>query len=97
MVRTMEEVLGLEPMVLTDGLASPMTDVFEDTLRPWPYTAIVPEVLRTTQLPLPPKTASNSVPLPKYAKAFAKRHRNVAYWQQVMGGKTSRLNRNSSA
>jgi DNA-binding beta-propeller fold protein YncE len=35
MLRTIEDVLGLEPMGLTDGLASPMADVFEDTLRPW--------------------------------------------------------------
>jgi YVTN family beta-propeller protein len=91
MVRTIEEVLGLEPMGLTDGLASPMTDVFEDTLRPWPYTAIVPEVLRTTQLPLPPKTASNSVPRPEYAKAFANPRRDAAYWQKVMAGQNFKV------
>jgi hypothetical protein len=91
MVRTIEEVLGLEPMGLTDGLASPMADVFEDTLRPWTYTAIVPEVLRTTQLPLPPKTASNSLPLTEYAQAFAKPRRDAAYWQQVMAGQNFKV------
>jgi hypothetical protein len=78
-------------MVLTDGLASPMTDVFEDTPRRWPYTTIVPRMLRTTQLPLPPKTASNCVPLPEYAKAFAKPRRDVAYWQQVMAGQNFKV------
>ena len=83
--------MGLEPMVLTDGLASPMTDVFEDTLRPWPYTAIVSRMLWTIQLPLPPKTASNSVPLPEYAKAFATPRRDVAHWQQVMAGQNFKV------
>src|SRR5262249_9289490 len=42
MLRTIEEVLGLEPLGLTDGLAEPMTDAFEMTLRPWAYDAIYP-------------------------------------------------------
>jgi DNA-binding beta-propeller fold protein YncE len=47
-VRTIEDVLGLEPMGLTDGLARPMADAFEPLPRPrpWMYNAIVPEVLR---------------------------------------------------
>ena len=91
MVRTIEEVLGLDPMGLADRLASPMADVFEDILRPWTYTAIVPEVLRTTQLPLPPKTASNSWPLTEYAKAFATPRWDAAYWQKVMAGQNFKV------
>ncbi len=63
MIRTIEEVLGLEPMGLTDGLVEPMGDLFERTLRPWSYTAIVLEVLRTAGLPLPARTARTSRPL----------------------------------
>jgi YVTN family beta-propeller protein len=91
LLRTIEEVLGLEPMGLTDGLASPMADAFEDTLRPWPYAAIVPQVLRTTNLPLPPETASISLPLTKYAKAFAKPRRDAVYWEQVMAGQNFKV------
>jgi YVTN family beta-propeller protein len=91
MVRTIEEVLGLAPMGLTDGLASPMADVFEDTLQPWTYTAIVPEALRTTQLPLPPKTAFNSLPLTEFVEAFAKPRQDAAYWQQVMVGQNFKV------
>jgi hypothetical protein len=91
MVRTIEEVLGLGPMGLTDGLASPMAEVFEETLRPWTYAAIVPEVLRTTELPLPPKTGSNSLPLTDFARAFAEPRRDAAYWQQVMAGQNFKV------
>jgi YVTN family beta-propeller protein len=85
MIRTIEDILGLEPLGLTDGLAAPMSDVFEETLRPWTYTAIVPEVLRTTELPLPPRTASNSLPLSDSVLAFAKPRHDASYWQKAMG------------
>lgn len=85
-LRTIEDILGLAPMGLTDGLAEPMADVFEEALRPWTYTAIVPEVLRTTQLPLPPKTARNSLPLTEFAQVFAKPRGDAAYWERVMAG-----------
>jgi hypothetical protein len=74
-----EGILGLEPMGLTNELASPMADMFEETLRPWTYTTIVPEVLRTSELPLPPKTASNSLPSTEYAQAFAKPRQDAVY------------------
>ena len=51
---TIEALLGLQPLGLTDGLAMPMADVFEREARPWSYSAKVPAVLRSTQLPLPP-------------------------------------------
>jgi hypothetical protein len=53
MVRTIEDVLGLPHQGLTDGLAEPMSEVFERHLRPYPYDARVPAVLRSTQLPVP--------------------------------------------
>jgi hypothetical protein len=85
MIRTIEDILGLEPLGLTDALAAPMTEVFEETLRPWTYTALVAEVLRTTELPLPPRTASNSLPLTESVLAFAKPRHDAAYWQKAMG------------
>jgi YVTN family beta-propeller protein len=55
MVRTIELLLGLAPLGLTDATARPMADVFELGLwaRPWSFAAIVPAVLRSTALPLP--------------------------------------------
>ena len=57
-LRTIEDILGIEPLGLNDGLQEPMSDVFEIRPDPWTYSAIVPEVLRTTSLPLPPPTAA---------------------------------------
>lgn len=86
MIRTIKDVLGIESRGITDGLALPMSEVFEKTKRPWGYSAIVPEVLRTTQLPLPKKTALNSLPVTKKSLAFAKPKQGAAYWQAAMQG-----------
>src|SRR5712692_3648427 len=85
MVRTIEEVLGLEPMGLTDGLARPMADAFEPRSRPrpWTYNAIVPEVLRQTDLPLPPATPWNSI---EVARVNAYPMHDAAYWERAMAG-----------
>jgi hypothetical protein len=73
-------------MGLTDGLAAPMAEVFEQTLRPWTYTALVPEVLRTTQLPLPPKRADNSLPATDRVLAFSQPRGTAAAWEAAMAG-----------
>jgi DNA-binding beta-propeller fold protein YncE len=86
LVRTMEDILGIEPLGITDGLAEPMAEVFSDTLKPWEYTALVPEVLRTTQLPLPPRTAQHSLPLTKRVLAFAQPRGDAASWEHLIAG-----------
>jgi hypothetical protein len=73
-------------MGITDDLAVPMTEVFTRTFKPWDFTAIVPEVLRTTALPLPVWTAANSLPLTERVRAFAKPKHDAVYWARVMGG-----------
>ena len=62
MVRTIEEVLGLKPLNLHDGNARPMTTVFDLTKSKWTYNALVPPLLRTTQLPLPPAKQADAAP-----------------------------------
>ena len=79
-VRTIQSVLGI-----TDGLAQPMTEVFDDVARPWTYRAIVPEVLRTTELPLPARTAENSLSV-KPALAYSTPRGDANYWAQAMKG-----------
>lgn len=85
-VRTIQNVLGITPLGITDGLAQPMTEVFEEVARPWTYQAIVPEVLRTTQLPLPTRTAENSLPLTQSVLARSKPRGDADYWVKVMAG-----------
>ena len=86
MVRTIKDILGMEADGLTDGLAAPMAEVFETTWRPWSYAALVPEVLRTTELPLPERTAANSLPRTPQVLAHAKPRRDAAYWERAMRG-----------
>ena len=73
-VRTIEEILGLEPIGLNDALAAPMSDIFDSTLTTWSYEALVPAVLRSTALPLPP--APNA--------CIEKPRGSSVYWAKVM-------------
>src|SRR5262249_33789019 len=57
MLRTIEEILGIRQLGLFDSLQLPMTEVFSTKQTQWTYSARVPGVLRTTQLPLPAPTA----------------------------------------
>ncbi len=79
MLRTIEDVLGIDPLGLFDGLQEPMMDVFEPVRRHWSYSAVVPGVLRTTALPLP-QTADKGGDLPERP-----RH-DAAYWDAQTQG-----------
>lgn len=73
-VKTIEEILGLEPIGLNDALAAPVSDIFDPTMTTWSYQALVPGVLRSTALPLPPAShACNERP-----------RGSSSYWAQVM-------------
>jgi YVTN family beta-propeller protein len=89
MVKTIEEVLGLEPLGLNDALAAPMAEVFDSSLSPatFTYAAKVPEILRSTALPVPAATASNTV-AHHVSIAMAGRHRRhgADYWERAMHG-----------
>jgi DNA-binding beta-propeller fold protein YncE len=75
-VKTIEEVLGIGPIGLNDALAAPMSDVFDPNVETWSYKAIVPDLLRSTTLPLPPDDHA-TIAHPKHSGA---------YWTKVMEG-----------
>ena len=75
-VKTVEEILGIDPIGLNDALAAPMSDVFDPNVSEWSYKAIVPDVLRSTRLPLPPAQDAK----------IAYPRRPVAYWAKAMAG-----------
>jgi hypothetical protein len=63
-----------------------MAEVFErrQRPRPWSHTAIVPEVLRTTDLPLPPPSPERQLA----SRPLATPRGDAAYWSRVMGGQS---------
>ena len=75
-LKTVEEVLGIGPVGLNDALAEPMADVFDLNESEWSYKAIVPDVLHTTKLPLPPAD---------HALADVPKH-SAVYWSRAMAG-----------
>lgn len=86
LIKTMEMVLGMEPMGLTDALARPMTAMFDMRgSSKWSYRARVPEVLRSTQLPIGPSSQISAIEAP-----CPTRYRSSAYWTAAMAGQDFR-------
>ncbi|MBI1775888.1 MAG: hypothetical protein HYR63_11130 [Proteobacteria bacterium] len=88
MLRTMEDVLGLPPLGLNDGLAEPMTEVFDPKLERWTYAALLPRILRTTKLPLGPATQAELAETG--GTCFATPRRSAAWWEEAMAGQDFR-------
>ncbi|THD62271.1 hypothetical protein [Phenylobacterium sp.] len=81
-VRTIEDVLGIAPMAMNDGLARPMADIFDLNQASWSFQAAPSEVLRQqTKLPLPARAATAEVP-PLACHAT----HDAAYWAKAMAG-----------
>jgi YVTN family beta-propeller protein len=89
MIRTMEEILGVAPSSLMAAAVAPMDEVFDFSpalsAASWKYTAIVPEILRGTDLPVPAATAQNSLPASPRVLAFARDQHDAKYWQKKIG------------
>jgi DNA-binding beta-propeller fold protein YncE len=85
MIHTMEAVLGLVPSSLYSAVAEPMTEVFDLNQASWNYQAIVPELLRSSTLPLPKVTAENSLPRTRRFLASARERHSAAWWQKKLG------------
>ncbi len=79
MLATIEDVLGIGPMGINDAVLSPMADPFTTELKPWTYTALVPAILRSTELPLPAATAAEKSAALHYAPYTHPLH-SAAYW-----------------
>jgi len=77
LLRTMEDILGMGPMGINDDVIEPMADVFTTEAHAWSYTAIVPEILRSTQLPVGNAAAGAAS---AQAGAYATPRHDSAYW-----------------
>lgn len=76
-LRTIEDILGMKPMGINDGVAEPMADMFTTEYKPWTYTAAVPQILCSTQLPV---CKARSGASSGATGAYAKPRHDAAYW-----------------
>jgi DNA-binding beta-propeller fold protein YncE len=80
MLRTMEDVLGIEHLSIYDTHQRPMTDVFDLRQRQWSYAAVHPVALYKTELPMPrDEAAEHAARLLSYA-------RDAQYWANATNG-----------
>jgi YVTN family beta-propeller protein len=76
-LRTIELLLGLAPLGQHDAEAVPMEDVFDLAAETRPFDAVVPGVLRSTKLPLPPPRPGEHAELPR---------KDAAWWSAATAG-----------
>jgi YVTN family beta-propeller protein len=80
MVRTIEDILGLDHLNLNDAYQRPMTDVFDLGQSTWSYTPIASPYLATTTIAL-------NDPSLKFADSLpAKPVRDAAWWAEATRG-----------
>ena len=86
MIATIIDILGIEHLGTYDALDRPMTDVFSKQTKKWDFNSIVPDILRSTQLPLPVATAKNTLKKDALTAFYAKPRHNAAYWEAKTAG-----------
>ena len=84
MLRTVEELLGIQPLGLNDAFQRPMSEVFDLRQQDWTYTARVPGILRSTRLPLP-RGAKRVQTIFARRAPLAPAH-DAAYWAEKTRG-----------
>ena len=93
MLRTIEEVLGLQNLGVHDAGVPPMTDAFDTNQASWSFHATPALVLFNTQLPLVQNSTVNLASIPKPTH-------DAAWWEVRTKGfdfsQEDRIPRNSS-
>jgi YVTN family beta-propeller protein len=80
MVATIIDILGIEHLGTYDALDRPMTEAFSKKTSKWDFNSIVPDILRTTQLPLPAATVKNTLKKNALSAFYAQPTHAAAYW-----------------
>jgi hypothetical protein len=78
LVRTIVDVLGIDHFNINEASAEPMSDVFRTRASSWSFNAIVPGILRASNLPLP-AAAKRTEPTAEGVLARRPQH-DGAYW-----------------
>ena len=87
MIATIVDILGMDHLGTYDANDQPMTDIFRKKAAPWDFQAIVPEILKTTQLPLPVEVSKKAnASKNAFAAAYTKPRHVAAYWAAKTAG-----------
>ena len=87
MVRTMEDVMGLDHLNLNTATERPMTDIFDLNQKEWTFDAKPSELLRKTKLPITQFAKQSAGPISTPA------HDNTYWAKQTVGFDFSREDR----
>jgi YVTN family beta-propeller protein len=82
MLRTIEDVLGIQPLSLNDAYQRPMSEIFDLKAKTWNYIATPSPLLAHTALPLPRTKIGSVAPLPHDAHYWAQKTRGYDWSQE---------------
>ncbi|HWE06572.1 MAG TPA: alkaline phosphatase family protein [Rhizomicrobium sp.] len=80
MLRTIEEVLGIQPLSIYEAAQRPMADVFDLKQKKWDFSARPSQALRASALPIPKRRANS-----RDDSGFAFAH-DAAWWARKTAG-----------
>src|SRR5262249_4823015 len=80
MLRTIEDILGMEPLNLNDADQGPMTEIFDLDQKIWSFKAAPSGVLHDTQLPI------NRALFALKSSAAARDAHPATYWAEQTAG-----------
>ena len=69
-LKTIELLLGMPSLGQHDSVATPMSDVLEANANVSPFDAVVPGVLRSSRLPLPPPKGNETTATPRGTREY---------------------------
>jgi DNA-binding beta-propeller fold protein YncE len=75
MLRTIEDILGLDHLNINTATQRPMTEIFDLSQREWTYSATASDLLKVTQLPIPQNAFAD-------ADKVLKPLHDAAYWAE---------------
>jgi DNA-binding beta-propeller fold protein YncE len=75
MLRTIEDILGLDHLNINTATQRPMTEIFDLSQRDWTYSATASDLLKNTQLPIPTNAFAD-------ADKVLKPLHDVVYWAE---------------
>ena len=85
-ISTIVDILGIDHLGLNDADAEPMTDIFTSKTQKWAFNSIVPEILRSSTLPLPISARKIKPAGDLLAARYSKPLRDASWWEEKTKG-----------
>ena len=85
-ISTIVDILGIEHLGLNDADTEPMADIFTTKTQKWTFNSIIPQILKSSNLPLPMNAKNTKRSGDIAAALYAKPLHDGAWWTEKTNG-----------